>query len=65
MKRTPNSLDHAETPREMRRRSDAELHFIICDCRESLAAWPESPNAGCYLDEICYAVEELKRRRCR
>jgi len=63
MKRTPNTLDHAETPREMRRRSDAELHYNLADCRASLDAWADSPNAGCYLDEICYAAAELKRRR--
>lgn len=59
----PAQLDHASYPRRCRRISEAELLYIIADCRESLAAWPDSPNAGRYQDEISYAAAELERRR--
>jgi hypothetical protein len=42
--------------------SDAELLFTIADCQQTLAAWPDSPNAGYYQDEIHYAAAELARR---
>jgi hypothetical protein len=56
-------IDHAAYPRRCRRLSEAELLYIIADCRESLAAWPDCPNAGRYQDEISYAAAELERRR--
>lgn len=56
-------IDHAAYPRRCRRLSEAELLYIIADCRESLTAWPDSPNAGRYQDEISYAAAELERRR--
>jgi len=56
-------IDHRDYPARCRRLSEAELLFIIADCRESLAAWPDCPNAGAYQDEICYAAAELERRR--
>lgn len=59
----PAQLDHAAYPRRCRRLSEAELLYIIADCRESISAWPDSPNAGRYQDEIHYAAAELERRR--
>lgn len=59
----PAQLDHREYPRRCRRLSEAELLYIMADCRESLAAWPDCPNAGRYQDEIHYAAAELERRR--
>lgn len=59
----PAQLDHAAYPSRCRRLSEAELLYIIADCRESLTAWPDSPNAGRYQDEIHYAAAELERRR--
>lgn len=59
----PAQLDHANYPRRCRRLSEAELLYIIADCRESISAWPDSPNAGRYQDEIHYAAAELERRR--
>jgi hypothetical protein len=59
---TPRQLDHAEYPRRCRRMSEAELLYTIADCRESLAAWPDSDNASRYQDEINYAAAELARR---
>lgn len=56
-------IDHADYHRRCRRMSEAELIYTIADCRESLAAWPDCPNAGRYQDEISYAAAELERRR--
>lgn len=58
----PAQLDHAAYPRHCRRLSEAELLYIIADCRESIMAWPDSPNANRYADEIYYAAAELERR---
>ena len=55
-------IDHAAYPKLCRTRSDAELRFIIADCRSTLAAWPDQPNYGYYLDEINYCADELARR---
>lgn len=56
-------MDHLEYPRRCRRLSEAELLYTIADARESLAAFPDSANAGYYQDEIHYAAAELERRR--
>lgn len=56
-------IDHAAYAKDCRRRSEAELLFIIADCRATLAAWHDCPNAGYYMDEIHYATAELERRR--
>lgn len=56
-------IDHAAYPRRCRRMSDAELHFTIADARAALAAMPDGVKAGYYADEICYAADELERRR--
>jgi hypothetical protein len=56
-------IDHIDYPRRCRQMSEAELLYTIADCRESLAAWPDSANAGAYQDEICYCADELERRR--
>lgn len=57
------TIDHRDYPRRCRQLSDAELLFTIADCRETIAAWPDTPNAGYYLDEINYCADELARRR--
>lgn len=56
-------IDHRDYPARCRRLSEAELLYTIADARESIAAWPDSPNAGYYQDEILYAAAELERRR--
>ena len=56
-------IDHRDYPLRCRRLSEAELLYTIADARESLAAWPDSPSAGYYQDEISYAAAELERRR--
>jgi hypothetical protein len=58
----PSQLDHAAYAARCRRLSAAELLFTIEDCRQSLAAWPDSPNAGRYTDEIHYCSAEILRR---
>lgn len=55
-------IDHAACPRLCRSRSEAELRYVIADCRATLAAWPDQPNAGYYLDEINNCADELARR---
>lgn len=55
-------IDHAAYPKLCRSRSEAELRFVIADCRATLAAWPDQPNYGYYLDEINYCADELARR---
>jgi hypothetical protein len=56
-------IDHAAYAKDCRSRSEAELLFIIADCRATLAAWPDQPNHGYYADEISYCAQELNRRQ--
>jgi hypothetical protein len=56
-------IDHAAYPKLCRSRSDAELLYVIADCRATLEAWPDQPNHGYYADEINYCADELARRR--
>lgn len=42
--------------------TDISLRFIIQDCREALAANPDNPKAGQYMDTIHYCYQELKKR---
>lgn len=56
-------IDHAAYPRRCRRMSEAELRFTIADARAALAAMPDCAKASYYADEICYAADELERRR--
>ena len=55
-------IDHAAYPKLCRTRSDAELLYVIADCRATLDAWPDQPNHGYYADEINYCADELARR---
>lgn len=57
------SIDHRDYPRRCRRLSEAELLYTIADARESLAAWPDSPNADDATWTKYYAAAELERRR--
>lgn len=56
-------IDHAAYPQLCRRRSLAELEFVIADCRSALAAMPDGPKAGYYMDEIHYCHAEILRRQ--
>ena len=42
--------------------TDISLRWIILDCREALAANPDNPKAGQYMDTIHYCYQELKKR---
>lgn len=56
-------FDHTNYPKNLKHRTDLELAFMINDCREALAAFPESENAGYYQDEIHYISAEMNHRR--
>jgi hypothetical protein len=56
-------IDHAAYPQICRRRSLAELEFVIADCRSALAAMPDGPKAGYYMDEVHYCHAEIMRRQ--
>ena len=56
------NIDHTNYPKTLKSKSVAALRFIIRDCKEAIAAQPDSPKVGYYADEICYAGMELKRR---
>ena len=56
------TINHNEYQERVRTQSTDELVYTIQDCREALAAWPDSDNAGFYADEIHYCAMELKKR---
>lgn len=56
-------MNHIEYPESLKRKSYSELYYIISDAKEAYACYPEGANASYYADEICYAVNELNRRR--
>lgn len=56
-------IDHVGYPAKLKLKTKAELEYIITDAQGALDAWPESPNAGYYADEINYAQNELASRR--
>jgi len=60
---TEKIMDHSEYQKRVRRMDDEALKFVIADCNAVLDAWRGHPNAGYYLDEICYCGQELGRRR--
>lgn len=55
-------IDHINYPKSLRRKTVAELKFIIADCQKALEIMPDNPKAGYYADEISYAAAELYRR---
>lgn len=55
-------MDHAKYPKTLRNKDEAALRFIIQDAKEAAEANPQNPNVGYYLDEVCYAAAELRRR---
>lgn len=55
-------MDHTTYPKLCRRRSEAELLFVMADARNAIDAMPDNPNAGYYADEILYCAQELDRR---
>lgn len=57
------TMDHNAYPARCRRMTESELRFTIADARAALEAMPEGRNASYYADEICYAADELHRRK--
>ena len=59
------TMDHNKYPKQLKKKSVAQLYFIIKDCKETLQAWPDHPNYGYYLDEIHYCAQELVKRQIK
>lgn len=56
------AFDWNAKKQQARAMSAEALHYSISDCRKTLEAYPESENAGYYMDEIHTFAEELRRR---
>lgn len=56
-------MDHNAYPNSLRTKTYAELHFIVKDATEAQLANPSNPNNSYYADEVCYACNELNRRK--
>jgi len=56
-------MNHSEYQARLRQKSMAELHFIAKDAAAAARAMPDSPNTGYYLDEMHYALMEIRRRQ--
>jgi hypothetical protein len=55
-------MNHLDYMAKLRYKSIDELTYIIGDASAAIAAYPDSPNAGYYQDEVHYAYMELRRR---
>ena len=53
------NIDHKEYQKKVASLSVDELRFIIRDCKEAIAAFPENPKCGYYTDEIHYCTMQL------
>lgn len=58
----PRTIDHVATPRRFRRLPSDSLRYIVADCRAAIDAMPSGDNVPAYLEEIAYAIAELRRR---
>lgn len=58
-------MDHVAYPKSLKRKSDAELRFIIKDAHDAAKAMPGGVNEGYYLDEVLYCCDELAKRRVK
>ena len=56
---------HTKTMRRFNGVSNDTLCYINLDCKRAIAAMPDNPKAGQYMDEIHYAGMELKLRGAR
>jgi len=59
------TMNHAEYPKYLKRKTVAELRFIATDAREAMEAMPHGENAGFYADEVHYAAMELRNRESK
>ena len=55
-------MNHAEYQKNLKKKNEDQLRYIIKDARETVEAMPMGENAGYYADEIHYAAMELKGR---
>lgn len=55
-------MDHGRYQKDLKKKDESSLRFIMKDAFEAIQANPNNPNNGYYQDEICYAGMELKRR---
>tara|TARA_R110000823_G_scaffold218326_1_gene347606 strand:+ start:650 stop:838 length:189 start_codon:yes stop_codon:yes gene_type:complete len=53
---------HSAEQKKCAKATDISLRFIIQDCRTALAANPDNPKSGQYMDTIHYCYAELKKR---
>ena len=53
---------HAAEKAKCAKATPMSLRYIIADCRSALAAMPDNPKAGQYMDTIHYCYAELKKR---
>ena len=56
-------VDHIEYPKKLRKLCMAQLMYIAKDAREAAEAHPEGENMSYYLDEMHYALMEIRRRQ--
>ena len=56
---------HNDYIKKVKNMSGYQLHYVINDCKEALAANPKmyADKWNQYLDEILYCQEEIKRRQ--
>lgn len=55
-------MNHTEYPKQLKNKSIAELRFIAEDAKKAVQAMPDGINAGYYLDEINYCMNEINKR---
>jgi hypothetical protein len=60
---TTKTMNHTEYPKSLKKKTEAELRYIIAECKEVIRLQKDfNPNIGYYEDEVCYCVDELHRR---
>lgn len=55
-------MDHDKYPKSLKRKTEAQLRYIMMDAKSAAEANPENPNNGYYEDEYHYCAMELSRR---
>jgi hypothetical protein len=53
---------HTQYMTKVKTLSNESLRYIIEDCRNAMAAMPDSPKWGQYADEVHYCHMEINRR---
>ena len=56
-------MNHSDYMRKVKTLSIESLNYIIQDCKEAIAALPDNPKNGYYMDEIHYCCMELVARK--